>query len=97
MRKIGSAIVLLLGVVQNSRGKIDEANRRYRRALDLSPKNPLAANNLAANLAEHGGNLDEALKWDKENVEIQNALAELRQARGETKDSGKGFTLFRKS
>jgi curved DNA-binding protein CbpA len=41
--------------------------------------------------------LDEALKWDKENVEIQAALAELRQGRGEQKDSGKGFTLFRKS
>ncbi len=41
--------------------------------------------------------LDEALKWDKENVEIQNALAELRQGKGETKDSGKGHGLFRKS
>ena len=40
--------------------------------------------------------LEEALKWDKENVEIQSALAELRQGRGETKDS-KGFGLFRKS
>jgi curved DNA-binding protein CbpA len=41
--------------------------------------------------------LDEALKWDQENIEIQNALAELRQGKGETKDSGKGFGLFRKS
>jgi curved DNA-binding protein CbpA len=41
--------------------------------------------------------LEEALQWDKENVEIQTALAELRQGRGEQKDSGKGFTLFRKS
>jgi len=41
--------------------------------------------------------LDEALKWDKENIEIQSALAELRQGKGETKDSGKGFGLFRKS
>ena len=41
--------------------------------------------------------LEEALKWDKENTEIQSALAELRQGKGETKDSGKGFGLFRKS
>jgi len=53
----------LLGVVRNSLGKIDEANKQYRRALELSPKNALAANNLASNLTEHGGNLDEALKF----------------------------------
>ncbi len=41
--------------------------------------------------------LDEALKWDRENIEIQSALAEVRQGKGETKDSGKGFGLFRKS
>lgn len=41
--------------------------------------------------------LEEALKWDKENEEILAALAELRQARGEQKDAGKGFGLFRKS
>lgn len=39
--------------------------------------------------------LDEALKWDGENIEIRAALAELRQ-RGEPKESGKGFTLFKK-
>lgn len=41
--------------------------------------------------------LDEALKWDSDNIEIQSALSELRQGKGENKDSGKGFTLFRKS
>lgn len=41
--------------------------------------------------------LEEALKWDRDNVEIQMALAELRQSRGESKDSGKGRGLFRKS
>lgn len=56
-------VLVLLGVVQNSLGKIDEANKRYRHALDLAPRNTLAANNLAANLSDHGGNLDEALKF----------------------------------
>ena len=53
----------LLGMVLNSQGKIDEANKEYRKVLTLSPKHPLAANNLAANLADGGGNLDEALKF----------------------------------
>ncbi|HSY52579.1 MAG TPA: DnaJ domain-containing protein [Thermoanaerobaculia bacterium] len=39
--------------------------------------------------------LDEALKWDEENIEIRAALAELRQ-RSEAKEGGKGFTLFKK-
>jgi len=41
--------------------------------------------------------LEEALKWDRENAEIQNALAELRQGKAEAKDSGKGLGLFRKN
>jgi DnaJ-class molecular chaperone with C-terminal Zn finger domain len=40
--------------------------------------------------------LDESLKWDPDNVEAQSALAELRHGRGEAKDAGKGFTLFKK-
>ena len=40
--------------------------------------------------------LDEAAKWDPSSTEIQNALAELRQGRGEAKEAGKGFTLFKK-
>jgi len=41
--------------------------------------------------------LDEALKWDPTNVEVQTALAEVRQARGEAKEGQKGFGLFKKS
>jgi DnaJ-class molecular chaperone len=41
--------------------------------------------------------LEEALKWDRDNIEIQTALSELRQNRGDAKDAGKGFGLFRKS
>jgi cytochrome c-type biogenesis protein CcmH/NrfG len=37
--------------------------------------------------------LDEALKWDSTNIEVQSALAELRQG---SKEGGKGFTLFKK-
>jgi len=38
--------------------------------------------------------LEQAAQWDPDNIEVQNALAELR---GGSKESGKGFTLFRKS
>ena len=41
--------------------------------------------------------LDEAAKWDPSSAEIQSALSSLRQGRGETKEAGKGFTLFKKS
>lgn len=37
--------------------------------------------------------LEQAVQWDPENPEVQNALAELRQGRGE---AGKGSTLFRR-
>jgi len=40
--------------------------------------------------------LEEALKWDQENLEVQSALAELRLSRGESKEGAKGFTLFSK-
>ena len=53
----------LLGMVLHSEGKIDAANKEYRKALTLSPKHPVAANNLASILADGGGNLDEALKF----------------------------------
>jgi tetratricopeptide (TPR) repeat protein len=53
----------MLGVVLQSQGRIEDANRHYRRALEIDPKNALAANNLASNLADHGGDLDEAIKY----------------------------------
>ena len=40
--------------------------------------------------------LDESLKWDSDNIEVQSALAEIRHGRSEAKDGGKGFTLFKK-
>lgn len=40
--------------------------------------------------------LEEAAKWDGSNAEVQGALSELRQGRAEAKETGKGFTLFKK-
>lgn len=42
--------------------------------------------------------LEQALEWDRDNIEIQSALAELRGGRGEVKEGGKGLldSLFKK-
>ncbi|MDO9462908.1 MAG: tetratricopeptide repeat protein, partial [Deltaproteobacteria bacterium] len=50
-----------LGVLYESQGKYDAAQKEYREILKTNPKFVPAANNLAWNLAEHGGNIDEAL------------------------------------
>ncbi|MHB8766831.1 MAG: tetratricopeptide repeat protein, partial [Deferrisomatales bacterium] len=47
----------------------DEANKAYRKAIELHPGSAPALNNLAWNLAEYGGNLDEALKFAEKAVE----------------------------
>jgi curved DNA-binding protein CbpA len=41
--------------------------------------------------------LDEAVKWDPDNLDLQAALSELRAGRAEAKEAGKGFSLFRKN
>ena len=41
--------------------------------------------------------LDEAAKWDPSNIEVQSALAELRQGRADAREGGKGFSLFKKN
>jgi tetratricopeptide (TPR) repeat protein len=54
-----------LGLLLASRGKTDEANAHYRRALDLKPADYIAANNLAASLADQDESLDEALHYGR--------------------------------
>ncbi len=52
---------ILLGSLEENRSKLDRARQLYERALQTSPDHPLAANNLAYLLLEHGGNVDVAL------------------------------------
>ncbi len=83
--------------------RIRQAVQSIESALQREPMNPSYLKEAGVLSKKAGLNakaeryFEEALKWDKDNLEIQSALAELRQARGETKESGKGFTLFRKS
>ena len=83
--------------------RIRQAVQAIEAAVLLEPLNP-SYRKEAGQLCRKAGlnakaerHLEEALKWDKDNIEIQSLLADLRQARGDTKDSGKGFPLFRKS
>ncbi|HTH51845.1 MAG TPA: tetratricopeptide repeat protein, partial [Pyrinomonadaceae bacterium] len=55
-------VYTLLGVLEDSRGNAAAAEAAYRRALEITPEAPIAANNLAWIIAENGGNLDEALQ-----------------------------------
>lgn len=55
-------IYTMLGILEDGRGKTAEAEKDYRKALELAPETSIAANNLAWLIAENQGNLDEALQ-----------------------------------
>ena len=72
----------MVGFLLEGLGRGAEAEKRYRRVLELEPRAPVAANNLAWLLTERGGNLDEALQLAQmakqvmpESPEINDTLA----------------------
>jgi tetratricopeptide (TPR) repeat protein len=52
---------ILLGELYESRQNWDQAMKAYQKALEISPENPLASNNLAYVMLQNGGNIDMAL------------------------------------
>ena len=60
-KKPSGAIYTLLGMLEDARNNAPEAEKHYRRALEITPDSPIAANNLAWLIANNQGNLDEAL------------------------------------
>lgn len=61
-RKPSATMFTLLGMLEEARENFAEAEKSYRKALELTPNSPIAANNLAWIIADKGqGNLDEAL------------------------------------
>ncbi len=62
---------MILGMIAEQGNEIQKAQTHYRKTLDIEPKFSPAANNLAWLMAEHGGNLDEALAF------AENARAQL--------------------
>jgi len=54
---------MMLGMLEESRGNWQKAQSLYQKAMQVVPDYPLAANNLAYLLLEHGGNNDVALSY----------------------------------
>lgn len=61
-KRPAAQIYTLLGILEDARGSTGEAEKAYRKALEISPETPIAANNLAWLIADNQGNLDEALQ-----------------------------------
>jgi tetratricopeptide (TPR) repeat protein len=60
-----TAVCVLLGQIYESKKDWAAAGEMYKKALVLSPGNPLVSNNLAYVTVERGGSLDEALALAK--------------------------------
>jgi tetratricopeptide (TPR) repeat protein len=56
-------VLTTLGSVLEGVGQASRAQQLYRDSLLVDPENPVALNNLAFNIAQNGGNLDDALKY----------------------------------
>lgn len=52
----------MVGILEDARGNTSEAEKAYRKALEITPDTAIAANNLAWLIADNQGNLDEALQ-----------------------------------
>jgi len=61
-RRPTGQIYTMLGILEDNRGNAAEAEKHYRKALEIAPDTGIAANNLAWLIAENHGNLDEALQ-----------------------------------
>ncbi|MGB2751830.1 MAG: tetratricopeptide repeat protein [Pyrinomonadaceae bacterium] len=61
-KKPAAQVYTMIGILEDGRGNTAEAEANYRKALDIAPDSAIAANNLAWLLADHSGNLDEALQ-----------------------------------
>ncbi len=73
-KKPSASVHTLLGMLEDARGNSAESEKHYRKALEIQPESPIAANNLAWILAETNGNLDEALTLAQKSVnQIQTA------------------------
>jgi tetratricopeptide (TPR) repeat protein len=63
-RKPSAATYTLIGMLQDAKENFDEAQKNYRKALEITPDISIAANNLAWNIADReSGNLDEAMQF----------------------------------
>ncbi len=61
-RHSSAQVYTMLGILEDGRGNTGEAEANYRKALEIAPETPIAANNLAWLIVDNSGNLDEALQ-----------------------------------
>ena len=62
-KRPSASVYTLIGMLEDGRGKLGAAEKHYRKALEINPDTPIAANNLAWLIADTGkGNLDEAMR-----------------------------------
>jgi tetratricopeptide (TPR) repeat protein len=73
---------MMKGALHDARGERDKANESYRKVLELTPDFIPALNNLAWNLAESGGDINEALKFAERAVELSPKSATLNDTLG---------------
>ena len=71
-------IKVALAVAYDRIAMYDQAERRYRQALELSPENPVIMNNFSLSLAQ-AGNLSEALKILERAAALPEATPRMRQ------------------
>ncbi len=74
-KKPSAAIYTLIGMLEDARENTAEAEKSYRRALEIAPDSPIAANNLAWLISNHQGNLDEALTLSQAVVNKNQSVA----------------------
>ena len=61
-KKPAAQAYTMLGILEDGRGNTAAAEANYRKALEIAPETPIAANNLAWLIVDNQGNLDEALR-----------------------------------
>lgn len=69
-------VYTLVGILEDGRGNRDKAEAAYRKALEITPETPIAANNLAWLIADKNGNLDEALRLANAAVSKNQSVAD---------------------
>lgn len=75
-RKPSAAVYTLLGMLGEAGNNQTEAEKNYRKALEIEPDAPVAANNLAWFIAANNqGNLDEALQLSQKTVDKNQNVA----------------------
>ena len=75
-KKPSASIYSLMGMIEDAKENYEASEKHYRKALEIMPGSPIAANNLAWLMADQNrGNLDEALRLARETVERNKSVA----------------------